>query len=347
MQITVGIPFYNSAATLTWAVQSVLAQTFRDFELLLVDDGSTDDSPASLEPFLRDPRVRLVQDGRRLGLAKRLNQMVDLARGTFFARMDADDLMFPERLARQHAALCAAPNIDILATGIVSIDRDNTPLGIREVHAGRISALDVLRRGGFVHPTILGKTDWFRQNRYSSRFPRAEDRELWARTVSRAVFQVLPEPLLFYREIGIGDPGKILIGYASERRIMRLYGKPLLGLLRCADLVARSLVKSLALSGFWGKRVLGFLETSRTLSLSETEHQRFAGIIQATLGKQARLVKQPEPASSVKQADSSDQAGSGKPAGPVKQAGPGMQGEPDNQTIPARPAQPGTSEKLS
>jgi len=288
MHVTVGISFFNSAPTLRWAVQSVIAQSFESWELILVDDGSTDDSIESISG-IADSRIRLIRDGKRLGLAKRLNQMVALARGEYFARMDADDLMFPERLERQYAILSAPSNdVDILASAIVSIDCNNVPIGVRELKASRITACDILGRGGIVHPTVMGKTSWFRENLYSSNFPRAEDRELWARTISHSGIYVMSEPLLFYREVGLGDPQKILTGYASERRIIRLYGKSLVGGLRSAELIIRSLVKSFAIGGPWGKRMLRFMEIARSTHLSEQEAKRFGAIIQAILASSLR-----------------------------------------------------------
>ena len=98
--VTIGIPFLNARRTLADAVRSVFAQTHGDWELLLVDDGSTDGSSDVVRQLL-DPRVRLLADGVTLGLCARLNQIAAAARGAYLARMDADDLMHPERIARQ------------------------------------------------------------------------------------------------------------------------------------------------------------------------------------------------------------------------------------------------------
>src|SRR5688572_8039312 len=102
--VTVGIPFLNGKRTLVDAVRSVFAQTFTDWELILMDDGSTDGS-ADLVRGIDDPRVRLVSDGVNRGLCDRLNQIASLAQGRYLARMDADDLMHAQRLERQVAYL--------------------------------------------------------------------------------------------------------------------------------------------------------------------------------------------------------------------------------------------------
>src|SRR5438045_1632919 len=92
--VSIGISFQNARATLADAVRSVLAQTCRDWELLLVDDGSSDGS-LELARRIEHPRIQVISDGVNQGLASRLNQIALLARGTYLARMDADDLMHP------------------------------------------------------------------------------------------------------------------------------------------------------------------------------------------------------------------------------------------------------------
>ena len=98
----------NSGATVGAAVRSVLRQTLPDWELIVIDDGSSDQSGAIVEGF-HDERIRLVRESSSAGLAARLNQAVALAKGEFIARMDADDVCFPERLARQVARLREDP----------------------------------------------------------------------------------------------------------------------------------------------------------------------------------------------------------------------------------------------
>src|ERR1700743_863972 len=109
--ITIAMPFYNCAATLELAIRSLLNQSFGDFELLLCDDGSDDQGLAIARSF-DDPRVICWSDGRRRRLAARLNECIDRARGQFLARMDADDISYPDRLARQLAYMEANPDVD-------------------------------------------------------------------------------------------------------------------------------------------------------------------------------------------------------------------------------------------
>ena len=243
--VTIGIPFLNARRYLPDAVRSVFAQTFADWELILVDDGSTDNS-AEIVSGINDPRVRLVSDGVNRGLVARLNQIVAIARGKYLARMDADDLMHPERIERQVSFLNANPDIDVVDTATYTIDDDLTPLGIRGERPLDAKPETVLSRGLLIHPTVMGRTEWFRNNPYDALFVRAEDRELWTRTCMTARFGRLCEPLFFYREGFTGNLRNYLMSEATVRRILRTHGPKLVGSQRTHLLVLRSRLKSFA-----------------------------------------------------------------------------------------------------
>src|SRR5262245_53821277 len=110
-RVSVLLPCRNGARTLELALRSILAQSFTEFELLLLDDGSTDESAAIASRF-NDSRIRIFGDGMHRGLSLRLNEGVSRARGQYVARMDADDVSFPCRLERQVAYLDGNPQID-------------------------------------------------------------------------------------------------------------------------------------------------------------------------------------------------------------------------------------------
>jgi len=243
--VTIGIPFLNARRTLADAVRSVFAQTHGDWELLLVDDGSTDGS-SDVVRGVDDPRVRLTVDGRRLGLCARLNQIAGAARGAYLARMDADDLMHPERIARQLEHLRANPGVDLVDTATFTVDDDLTPLGIRGEGPLDPRPEAVLRDGLLIHPTITGRTEWFRRNPYDGRFVRAEDRELWVRTCATTAFARLREPLFFYREAPAGNLANYLRTERTVRDVLRRYGPRLVGAEGTRRLVLRSRLKSMA-----------------------------------------------------------------------------------------------------
>lgn len=218
--VTVGIPFFNAGATLLGSIRSVFAQTFTDWDLLLIDDGSTDNS-LEIARSIDDKRVRVISDGANRGLVYRLNQMISLARAPYFARMDADDLMHPERLARQLDHLHHHPDVDIIGSAAYVIDRDDLPYGIRGDRSAGGQTAGI--RLGFIHPTVVGKTDWFHRNSYSAEYIRAEDLELWLRADPKTVCARLLEPLLFYREPLEFQPAKYRASCRTVRKLAWRY----------------------------------------------------------------------------------------------------------------------------
>lgn len=227
-RITVGIPFYNARSTLAAAVRSVFAQTISDWELLLVDDGSTDGS-LELARAIKDPRVKVISDGKNLKLAARLNQISQLASAPLVARMDADDLMVPERLEKQLAFLSAHPEIELMGSSAIAIDAADRPHRMRGSEPVPRSHLEVLGGGLFVHPTVVARKAWALANPYSLDYLRAEDYELWARGFGKALSAVLPEPLLLYREPTQINLGAYRLTQRAKRSVVWLYGPENIG----------------------------------------------------------------------------------------------------------------------
>jgi glycosyltransferase involved in cell wall biosynthesis len=199
-EISVLLPVRDGAQTLALSMLSVLQQSFGDFELLLLDDGSIDGSPDIALRF-GDPRVRLLRDGAKRGLAARLNQGIDGATGRYIARMDADDVCFPHRFARQVARLNAESSLDLVACRALIFDNSGTATGLSP-HRLSHEALCAQPWNGFylVHPSWIGRADWFRRFRYQTpELARAQDQELLLRAYPDSRFAVLDEILLGYR----------------------------------------------------------------------------------------------------------------------------------------------------
>jgi glycosyltransferase involved in cell wall biosynthesis len=272
VSVTIGIPFLNARRYLADAVRSVFAQTHDDWELLLADDGSSDGS-IDVVRHLDDPRVRLLVDGSHRGLCARLNQIASLARGRYLARMDADDMMHPERIKRQLALLRADPTVDLVDTATFTVDDDLTPLGIRGDRPLDSRPEAVLRHGLLIHPTVMGRSEWFRSNPYDPVFVRAEDRELWSRTCATTTFARLCEPLFFYREAPAGNLRHYLRTERTVRDILSRYGPPLVGAWRTRLLVMRSRLKSAAYHNATKLGLQGRLIKKRNRSLNAAEIQ--------------------------------------------------------------------------
>ena len=199
-ELTVLLPVRDGARTLALAIASVLEQSFRDFELLVLDDGSLDTS-ADIALGFGDPRARLLRDGAKRGLAARLNQGIAAAAGRYLARMDADDVCFPQRFARQVARLNGDSTLDLVGCRVLDFDDGRSITGLRPYRLSH-EALCARPWNGFylVHPSWMGCTDWFR--RYGYRTPelaRAQDQELLLRAYTESRFAVLDEILLGYR----------------------------------------------------------------------------------------------------------------------------------------------------
>lgn len=198
--VTIGMPVRNCEGTLATAIRSIVNQTYARWELIVVDDGSRDRSVEIVRGFC-DRRIRIVHDGLHAGLPTRLNQVVGLSRGQYFARMDGDDVSFPERLQRQIAYMESHPSVDLLAASVVVFRGNGVVLGQRRCPA---SHEELCRHPWssfpMPHPTWLGRTEWFRKHPYDPRAVRAEDQELLLRTHRQSRFAGLQQSLLGYRE---------------------------------------------------------------------------------------------------------------------------------------------------
>lgn len=214
--VTIGIPFYNAEKFIFFAINSVINQTYSNFELILSDDGSTDQSLEIAKSF-NDSRITVISDGKNKGIAYRLNEQLSLAKGKYYARMDADDLMFPERIEKQVFFLESHPEIDVVGSQAIVIDDQNKILGLRDSKIPQ-SINGVFRETVFIHPTVTGRVEWFRKFGYSNALKGVEDLDLWIRSLCDSKFHKQNEPLLFYR-----DPLKIKLNiYRFRQQQLRI-----------------------------------------------------------------------------------------------------------------------------
>jgi glycosyltransferase involved in cell wall biosynthesis len=278
-RISIAIPFFNARRTLADAVRSVFAQSYSDWELILVDDGSSDGS-TELVQQIDDPRIRVVSDGVNRGLSARLNQIATLATGEYLARMDADDLMHPDRIAKQCAFLDANPNVDAIDTTTYTVDDDLTPLGVRGEEPLDCRPEAILRHGLFIHPTMMGRSQWFRKNPYDGHYVRAEDRELWCRTCTTSQFARLSEPLFFYREGLAGNLRNYISTGATISNILRQYGPPLIGSWRTSLLIGQFSLRTNVYRAATALGMQGRIIRRRNRSLTGDEQQRATNVIE-------------------------------------------------------------------
>ena len=201
-RITVFMAVYNRADVVRGAIDSVLAQTFGDFELLVIDDGSTDGSAKIVDSYA-DPRVRLVVHDRNQGIPRTRNEGLDLARGEYLAILDSDDYAYPRRLERQVDFLDRRPEIAAVGSWAVRMSPKGKArtLLIRVTDPREIRA-HILYVSCFKNPTMTARTDVLRAYRYREAFSICQDIDLWSRVSADHPLANLPEFLVRYRSGG-------------------------------------------------------------------------------------------------------------------------------------------------
>lgn len=283
-RVTIGLPFYNSQATLGAALRSVYAQTYQDWELILIDDGSTDQSlEIATAVSKHDSRVQVVSDKVRKRLPHRLNQIANLARGEFIARMDADDLMHPERIEEQVKFMDSHPAVEVVGTGTYTMDDFNNPVGMRWLQALDTRPKVVLRQGLLIHPTVMARRNWFQENPYNEDFWVTQDVELWCRTVTHTVFANIAKPLYFYHEGSSVTLKKYITGHTYLLRIYKLYGPSYIGLFSTYWLILRAYLKVLAYVGMSMLGLRDWLVKQRSVSLSIEQQNEASAVIKTIM----------------------------------------------------------------
>ena len=190
-----GLPYVRDA------VRSVLGQTYKDFELLVIDDCSTDGTAAELERVADgDDRLRIVRNDENVGLTRSLNRGLDEARGEYVARHDADDRSAPERLARQVAYLNANPDVAVVGTGARLVDASDHVIDTRVVLRTPTLA-DFRAKNHLIHGSILARRSVLRDHGgYDEFFEYSQDYDLWLRLAESNALRNLPDPLYDLRE---------------------------------------------------------------------------------------------------------------------------------------------------
>lgn len=213
MTISIILCVHNGKPYVQTAIESVLAQTYGDFELVIVDDASTDGTREILAGFAqKDSRVRVITNDANLGLTKSLNIALREAQGVYVARMDADDVALPDRLAKQVAFLDAHPEIDVVGTAYEWIDEDSQVIGRPNV----ITEPDELHRAlirtnQFLHGSVMMRRAVIeKMGGYDERVKKAQDYELWLRLSRTSQFANLPDVLMQKRMT------KNMISFKSE-----------------------------------------------------------------------------------------------------------------------------------
>ena len=202
--VSVVMPAFNAAEFIDEAISSILEQTFRDFEFIIVDDGSTDDTADILQKYAgADGRVRVFRQANQ-GVIAALNCGCRMAQGQFIARMDADDVSLPQRFDRQLEFLKGHPEIGILGTWASEIDKQGSVIGTWCLPASpKVLKWTHFFRVGVIHPTVLMRREILEKvNFYRPEAMYADDWDLWLRASAITEFGNTPEILFKYRISG-------------------------------------------------------------------------------------------------------------------------------------------------
>lgn len=269
-RVTVLMPVYNGQAYLARTIESLLGQTWRDFELLALDDGSSDGTWSILERYAAaDPRVRPVRNPANLGQPRTQNRGLELARGELIARNDADDVSAPDRLARQVAFMDAHPEVVLLGCQVRLIDEQDRPLGEAAPYpltdAG-IRAL-MLAAIAFCGPAVMFRRApvMAHEVRYDPAMSLSEDYDFYSKLSPLGRLANLPQRLLDYREHQAS---------LSHRHTFRQDS--------LADLISRRNLEAAGLAGSW---------SATDWTLMRSWDVRAAGLEPAQLNRQWRLLQ--------------------------------------------------------
>lgn len=224
MEVTIGLSVYNDEEFIEDCINSILNQTHSNFKLIIVDDGSTDNSLNIIRGF-NDSRIELYVDGENKGLPVRLNQIAKLTRTDYLARMDADDIMHIKRLETQLNILKNNQEIDVLGCNSYSLTRPKTIVGTQEELETSTVSTELKRRVRLIHPTVMAKTEWFLKNPYEEKLRRAQDLELWIRVAETSKLMSISTPLLFRYKVGGSHYKKYFKAVPTKVYIAKKYKK--------------------------------------------------------------------------------------------------------------------------
>ena len=217
-KISIVMAAYNEEHEIGRAIESILAQTFIDWELIVIDDGSTDATADVVRRYAeKDSRINLVCNGTNMELSVSLNKGIGLAQADLIARADADDINLPERLSKQYEYMQAHIEIDVLGTAAYLLDETGQRVNSYShplTHA-ELKKLPFIKIQ-FFHPSVIIRRRFFdAAGLYDPHYPNAEDKEIWLRGLSvGCTYANLPEPLIEYSTSGYVKSWRSILKHA-------------------------------------------------------------------------------------------------------------------------------------
>lgn len=197
--VSVVMPAYNAEKYICEAIDSILCQTYTDFEFIIINDCSTDRTEEIILSYC-DSRIVYLKNERNLGVAMSLNRGLEIARGEFIARMDADDISMPQRLEKQIDFMMRKSNVAVLGSDIAIFnDKGTLQTGWSSDSPSRMK-VDLFFSCGLAHPSVMMRHDVIKElGGYDPDYNGLEDYELWCRVIEKYDITTLPDVLLKYR----------------------------------------------------------------------------------------------------------------------------------------------------
>ncbi|UCH15261.1 MAG: glycosyltransferase, partial [Bacteroidales bacterium] len=201
--VSIIMPVYNGEKYLKDAVNSVLEQSYKEFELIIIDDCSTDTTSQILAEYEKmDSRIKVYYNNKNLGVSKSLNLALNMAKGMFIARIDSDDVWFKEKLRKQIEHLANNPSTYLLGTAKKVINESGNIINTKEKQFFAYAQIkrQILKNNLFCHSSVIFRRSILNDaGYYNERFLNSEDYEFWIRVLAKRKAEILPEPLVYYR----------------------------------------------------------------------------------------------------------------------------------------------------
>jgi len=280
-QVSVIIPTYNAARYLSDAIDSVLAQTYDEFEIIVVDDGSTDETPGVVNKY--DSRVCYLSQ-QNAGVAAARNRGISESKGKYIAFLDADDTWFPNKLEKQMAVLAASEGSRVCYSAFLEVTQDLSPVGVRRSLRHSSAIEDLLLRGNVIGSicTVVAERELFEKlGGFDATLSQCADWDMWVRMGTETEFLYLDDVLVTYRQHGTNMSRNAALLETDSLRVLDK-GFEMTGL---ADSLKKQRAKAyarnymvLAATYFHAGMYLDFLRCAgKSLSLDYSQFRRLSG----------------------------------------------------------------------
>jgi glycosyltransferase involved in cell wall biosynthesis len=269
--VSVVMPAYNAAKYIKCAIESILRQTFNDFEFIIIEDCSTDNTQSIIREYAaEDSRIILCSNSRNLGIAPSLNRGLSIAHGEYVARMDADDISYPQRLEKQVAYLKTNPDVCMVATSFERIDENGDIIGPIVLNIGKDELKRKMKTENCVShgSVVFRREEVMRLGNYREKCLHNEDYDLWLRLVEKHEISQIPDILYKFRISSQSISSAYAVEMAYYRGLIRqfaeerrLYGKDSYEKLPKAHAFATITSESERLASLHLQRGLAFLSS--------------------------------------------------------------------------------------